>query len=105
MSNFSMEDAADGTLHLTGELTIYTAADFKTALLNRLGQAQHLTVDLSGVSELDCAGLQVMLLARREAEIGTRTLQWEKHSPAVSQVLGVLNLGAELGLPVSLVWS
>lgn len=105
MSDFSMEDSADGTMRLAGELTIYTAADFKTALINRLGQSKSLTVDLSGVSELDCAGIQVMLLAQREAAVGARTLQWEKHSPAVSEVLGILNLGAELGLPVSMVWS
>jgi anti-anti-sigma factor len=105
MTNYTMTQANDGTVQIEGELTIYDAAEFKTALLNRLGSTQSLKVDLAGVTELDCSGVQVMILAQQEAAAASKTLQWEKHSPAVVQVLGILNLGGKLGQPVSLVWS
>lgn len=105
MSNYTMIATGENSLQLAGELTIYDAAEFKTALLNRLVATQELRVDLSGVTELDCSAVQVMLLAQREAAAADKTLQWEKHSQAVNQVLGILNLGGMLGQPVSLVWS
>lgn len=105
MSNYTMVETAPGTLIITGELTIYDAAEFRTALLARLNSTQCLKVDLSGVTELDCSGVQIMLLAQREAEACGKTLQWDKHSQAVSQVLALLNLEGALGQPVSLVWS
>lgn len=105
MTNYTMIETKDGTLAISGELTIYDAAEFKAALLGRINSKQSVKVDLSGVSELDCSGVQVMLLAQREAEASGRTLQWDKHSQAVSQVLAILNLEGMLGQPVSLVWS
>lgn len=105
MSNYTMVETSAGCLQLAGELSIYDAAEFKTALLNRLAATQELRVDLSGVTDLDCSAIQVMLLAQREAAAADKTLQWEKHSQAVNQVLGILNLGGKLGQPVSLVWS
>ncbi len=51
------------TLHLDGELTIYRAAELKPLLL---GDASALALDLSAVHEIDSAGLQLLLLARRE---------------------------------------
>jgi len=105
MSNFSYEEDASGQLVLAGELTIYDAAQLKELLLGRLHATPSLDVDLSGVTELDSSGVQVMLLVQREAKACEKTLQWLKHSPPVSQVLGLLNLESVLGEPVSLVWS
>ncbi|MDO9189441.1 MAG: STAS domain-containing protein, partial [Sulfurimicrobium sp.] len=54
-------------LRLEGELTIYTAMDMKQRLLEPLSTCRQVDVDLSQVSELDSAGLQLMILAKREA--------------------------------------
>jgi anti-anti-sigma regulatory factor len=51
-----------------GELTIMTAAEQLDRLLGALRGSNGLRVDLSGVEDLDTAGLQVLLVARREAD-------------------------------------
>ena len=53
---------------LEGPLTIYTAADSKAALLPLIQPTLALELDLSQVDEIDCAGLQLLLLAGREAK-------------------------------------
>ncbi|MBS1210539.1 MAG: hypothetical protein H6R19_2937 [Proteobacteria bacterium] len=105
MSNFSYEEKQPGQLLMTGELTIYDAAELKDLLLGCLHANPGLEIDLSGVTELDSSGVQVMLLVQREANAAEKTIKWLRHSPVVSQVLDVLNLGSTLGEPVSLVWS
>jgi anti-sigma B factor antagonist len=94
-----------GQLVIEGDLTIYDAARVKDELLARLHANAELTVDLSGITELDTAGIQLLLLLQREASDAHKPLHWAKHSSAVSEVLALLNLGSTLGEPVSIVWS
>jgi len=105
MNSCSCTEAKPGQLVLDGELTIYDAAELKDLLLERLHASSTLTVDLSGVTELDTAGVQLMLMLQHESAALGKTLQWKKHSAHVSQVLALLNLGSTLGEPVSVVWS
>jgi anti-sigma B factor antagonist len=53
------------SLRLSGELTIYHAGDLKQALLPLAEQAGAWALDLSGVTDIDSAGIQVLLAARR----------------------------------------
>ncbi|BCJ56204.1 hypothetical protein Asp14428_76790 [Actinoplanes sp. NBRC 14428] len=80
---------------LDGELTIMTAAEQKERLLAALQGSGGLRVDLSGVEELDTAGLQILLLARREA--ARLDLPFELGAPAgnVAAVLALAGLAAE----------
>jgi anti-sigma B factor antagonist len=105
MASSSRSKAKVAHLALTGELTIYEAARLKPLLLENLQSSKSLEVDLSGVTELDSAGVQLMLMLQRQAEAGNKPLHWVKHSAAVSQVLTLLNLGNALGDPASVVWS
>ncbi|MBA5685629.1 STAS domain-containing protein [Rugamonas apoptosis] len=82
---------------IDGELTIYRAADVKSQLLEALRQAALLEVDLSGVTELDTAGLQVLMLAKQVAATDGRALRLVGHSPAVMDVFEMLDLGAYFG--------
>jgi anti-anti-sigma factor len=84
-------------LSLDGELTIYRAAELKQTLLEPLATPVALEIDLSKVTELDSAGVQVMLLARRTAATKGATLRFVAHSAPVLQVLRLLGLGAALG--------
>jgi anti-anti-sigma factor len=83
---------------LDGELTIYRAAELKQTLLELLATPGALEIDLSKVTELDSAGVQVMLLAQRTAAAKGASLRFVAHSPPVVQVLRLLGLGATLGL-------
>jgi anti-anti-sigma factor len=81
-------------LPIVGELTIQTAAERKAALLTLLESAdQDFVVDLSGVTELDTAGLQLLLMARREADQLGRRLTLVAPSHAVDDVLAIAQLG------------
>jgi len=54
-------------LKLSGGVTIAQAAELKEALLNALGQACELTVELSGLTDIDLTGLQLLGAAHRSA--------------------------------------
>jgi len=82
---------------IDGELTIYRAADLKVTVLEALRKSPVLEVDLSGVTELDTAGLQVLMLAKNTAAADQRELRLVNHSPAVVEIVEMLNLGAFFG--------
>jgi anti-anti-sigma factor len=90
-----------GTIHLDGELTIYRAQELQQVLRTTLEAAADgaaLRVDLSAVSEIDSAGVQVLIAARHSATAGGRSLQVEGVSPAVQEVVDLMGLAALLGL-------
>lgn len=86
-------------LHAAGEMTIYSAAELKTALLEALGQSDEIEIDLSGVSELDTSGVQLLMLVKREAVAAGKGLTLSGHSPAVLEVFELLGLGGWFGDP------
>jgi anti-sigma B factor antagonist len=83
------------TLRLEGEMTIYRAAELKRALVEAVERPGALKLDLSGVTELDTAGLQLLLLAGRTAAASSKRIRLAAHSPAVAEVFGLLRLGLE----------
>ncbi|MGI9211665.1 MAG: STAS domain-containing protein [Methylococcaceae bacterium] len=61
-------------LALSGELTIYCAHELRTLLLTALGMNQDVCIDLGEVSDIDTAGLQLLLISRRELEENSHRL-------------------------------
>jgi anti-sigma B factor antagonist len=60
---------------MEGPLTIYTAAEQKDVLLSLFPLAHEVELDLSNVDELDSAGLQLLILIKRESlKEGTQLL-------------------------------
>lgn len=60
-------------LQVDKDLTVYAVHELKEQLLSALGQSGTLTLDLSGVGEVDGAGVQLMLslaLESRQRDIG-----------------------------------
>jgi anti-anti-sigma factor len=92
-------------LAIEGELTIYVAAEMKprlAALLDEIAQSSQRLgeIDLSQVSEIDSAGLQLLLLAKREAATRGAALALCGHSQAVIDCLDMCDLGATFGDPI-----
>lgn len=85
------------TLALQGELTIYSAAVQKQQLLSFIASANELILDLAAVSELDTAGLQLLLLARQTATTAHKRLTLVNHSAPVLEVLRLTKLVQVLG--------
>ena len=91
---------SNATLKLDGELSIYRAAELKDLLLARIEQGGPLDLDLSGVTELDSAGVQLLMLAKQAALARGLPLRLLAHSPTVVDVFELLNLGAYFGDPL-----
>lgn len=86
-----------GRVHIDGEMTIYTCAELKPRLLEALAAHPDASrLDLSHVVELDTAGLQLLLTARRYASDAGRELTVANPSRAVADVLELCRLGVLL---------
>jgi anti-anti-sigma regulatory factor len=89
------QSTRDGHLLLlvSGGFTIFQAAEYKPQLLAVLDGADDvLELDLSACDELDTAGLQLLLLLRREATAQYKQLLLGGAGPAVQSVLNMLQL-------------
>lgn len=93
-------NTALGHLEIKGELTIFTAAELRRQLLEALATGRELEVDLAAVSEIDSAGLQLMVAAKREAAARQQLLHFTGHSPAVFEALELCKLSGHLGDPL-----
>ena len=87
-------------LSLTEDLTIYHALELKQTLLDALSTTSDLELNLSQVSEMDTAGLQLLILLKKEAQRAGKSVRIVAHSQAVSALIDFCNLAAEFGDPL-----
>jgi len=87
-------------LSLTEDLTIYHALEQKMTLLDALAATTELELDLLQVGEIDTAGLQLLILLKKEAQRAGKRVAIVAHSQAVRSVIDFCNLAAELGDPL-----
>ena len=85
------------SLAITGELTIYTAATEKSKLQAFLASDDEVEVNLSQVNEMDTAGLQVLVLLKKEAARQSKKIHYVMHSKAVIDILEMANLTSSFG--------
>ncbi len=85
-------DIEPAQLALSGELTIYCAHELRTLLLQALGLEQSVCIDLSEVSDIDTAGLQLLLLARRELEAKGHRLGLQGYGSHLESLLKLYQL-------------
>jgi anti-sigma B factor antagonist len=93
----------DGILQLSirDDMTIYHAESLKETLLGYCHPAtQELQLDLSAVTEMDSAGLQLLLLLKAEAQKRGFVLRLLRHSEAVIEIFELLKLGMYFGDPI-----
>lgn len=86
--------SAPNVLRLEGEFTIFRAMELKPMLLASPPVDE---IDLSGVTEIDTAGVQLLMLAKKTALAQQRNLKLVAHSPAVLEVFELLNVVAYFG--------
>jgi anti-sigma B factor antagonist len=90
---------AGSELHVQGEMTIYRAAELAQQVFTAVRERPDDTrLDLSQVTELDSAGMQILLMARRLAAAGGKRLQILNPSACVREVLTLCNLDEALGV-------
>ena len=97
-----MENANQGhcNMNINENMTIYNATAQKQMLLEALENCQELDLDLSQVSEMDTAGFQVLLLAKREALKANKTVRLTAHSKVVTELLDLYNMASYFGDPM-----
>lgn len=83
-------------LSLEGDATIYTAAELFERVKAVLEASGPVELDLADVNEIDAAGVQILLLLKRETELAKRPLRLLGASPAVREVLRMLDLRSAL---------
>jgi len=79
-------------LTLSAEQTIYQAPALQQQLAEALRQHPELVLDLSQVSEIDCAGAQVLLWLQAVLQQHHRQLRLYRPSQAVSSFLQLMGL-------------
>lgn len=87
-------------LVITEDLTIYHALEQKPVLLDALAATNELELNLAQVSEMDTAGLQLLILLKKEAQSAGKCVRIVAHSQAVSSVIDFCNMAAEFGDPL-----
>jgi len=81
-------------LPIVGELTIFRAQELKPQFLASPAADE---IDLSGVTDLDTAGVQLLMLAKKTAKAQGHDIRLTGHSPAVVEVFELLNVAGYFG--------
>jgi anti-anti-sigma factor len=92
MSIGETSQGAAACLAVEGEMTIYRAAELHPVLLDAVRTHDAPALDLSEVTEFDCAGMQLLLVARREAQRLGKQLVLQGASPAVLDAFALLGM-------------
>lgn len=80
-------------LHIDGEMTVQRATELKPVLLGALAApGDEVALDLSGVTELDSAGVQLLFMLKDAAQAQQRRLRVHRASPAAQHVFELLGL-------------
>lgn len=92
----------DGICHarVNGEMTIYTAAECRNQLRECLQSCREAEIDLSGVSDIDSAGVQLLIQAKREGAAHGKSVRLVAHSPAVQEIIDLFRLAGDFGDPM-----
>jgi anti-anti-sigma factor len=83
-----------GSSHLAikGEMTIYTAREWRDELLAAMAAPGDVALDLSGVTDIDAAGIQLLVSLRLEAAEGDRSFAVSAASKRVMEAFAFCRL-------------
>lgn len=87
-------------LKLQGDLNIYAVSAARRDLAAKLEKHPGLSLDLSGINEIDTAGIQLLFWLKEELQRSGRDLPLIRHSAAMVEVLDLLNLAGCFGDPI-----
>lgn len=93
MSNALHFNSESGALTVMGELTIYQANAAAEGLRSAFASGALRHIDLAGVTELDTAGLQWLLVAGSLSDNEGESVALVNHSQPVREVLTLLGMG------------
>ncbi len=90
-----VEVTRDGKLSsvvIDGEMTICRAGALKKEIFEGIEWGDAVSFDLSGVSEMDTSGFQLLMMAQKEAALKNCVFSIKAHSAATSAVIELFNV-------------
>lgn len=92
-------ETVNGICHarVTGEMTIYTAITCRDLLQQSVQSCEEIEIDLSGVTEVDSSGVQLLIQVKRQGVRLGKPVRLVAHSPAITEIIDLYRLGAEFG--------
>ena len=87
-------------LVIRDEMTIYNVLEQNKTLLPYLEADKELQIDLSEVTEIDSAGVQLLIVLKQQAQKVNNQFSLVHHSQSVIDVLELFDLAAFFGDPV-----
>lgn len=87
---------------IEGEMTIYEAESLWASLQPVITENRPMTLDLSQVSEIDTAGVQILMAVKKHSRSHSWTLSLTHHSEAVLQAMQTMDLIGYFNDPVVL---
>lgn len=87
-------------LTIADDMNIYHVGEQKQQLIDALAQHKALELDLSQVEQIDTAGLQLLILVKREALRLGKEIRITAHSQAVREIIDFCHLAVYFGDPV-----
>lgn len=100
MNISAQQDNGVCRLQMKGELTIYSSMETRDGLIGHLAASNEIEVDLGGVSEMDTAGFQLLLAAKREGARQGKIVRFVSHSQAALELIDLYNMAAQFGDPM-----
>jgi anti-sigma B factor antagonist len=85
-------------IRVSGEMTIYNARELKKGLATHLFAAKDLVMDLTEVSEMDTAGLQLIVLAMKESMSSGGRFKVASLSRPAERIITLFDMSEFLGL-------
>ncbi len=82
---------------IEGEMTIYAVSNLREQIIPAVAEHEEIEIDLSRVTEIDAAGVQLMVAAKLEAILRSKTLRYVGHSKAVLDIIDLCDLGSFFG--------
>ncbi|MDF1762838.1 MAG: STAS domain-containing protein [Oleibacter sp.] len=85
---------------ISNEMTIYTAGELKEKLSQVLDDPRDLEINLSKVNEIDSAGIQLLMLAKKSRSLKQYKLSLVEHTHDVIDAFEALGLVSYFGDPL-----
>ncbi len=82
---------------IEGEMTIFRAQELREAIIPVISGNDEIEIDLSNVTEVDAAGMQLMVSVKLEAILRGKTLRYVGHSKPIMDMIDLSGLGEFFG--------
>lgn len=82
---------------VAGEMTIYTALECRDLLQQALLSCDEIEIDLSSVSEVDSAGVQLLIQVKRQGAKFGKPVRLAAHSQEIAEMIDLYRLAPEFG--------